>query len=162
MSQKSMVTGALPTSWAKKNEGLNWVSKQQNDLDFVFTQDSESRSVIKWHLNSRSLFNKEPWVFKFWFYFWFVFHYFLKLLMFQRQCGKWESPERVSGFEFWNSTIQKFIFMFTKQCHGVTLANEVCCIRAGSLGPVRVCQSSISPLPYFRFALSFSHYINML
>lgn len=138
----------------RRIKGLTCVSKLHKDLDFVFTQDPESRSVINCHLNSRSPFYKEPWVFKFWFYFWFVFHYFLNLLMFQRPWGKWESPERVSGFEFWNSTIQKFILMFTKTMARGHFGQWSVLYKGWSLSPVRVCQSSPftpSLLPLFSF-----------
>lgn len=117
-SHKFVATWMFSVSWAKKDKRLNWASKLQKNLAFVFIWDPKSHSLINQHLNSRSPFHREPWVFRFWFYFWFVFHYFLKLLMFQRQWGKWGSPGRVSGFEFWNSAIQKFTLLFTETVAG--------------------------------------------
>ena len=161
-SHKFVPTWMFSASWTEKDKGLSWASKLQKNLEFVFIQDPKSHSLINQHLNSRSPFQREPWVFKFWFYFWFVFHYFLKLLMFQRQWGKWGSPGRVSGFEFWNSAIQKLILLFTKTMSRGHFGHCSILYKGWSSGSERVCCSSLSPLPHFPFSLSFSFYINML
>lgn len=142
-------------SWAKKDKGLNWASKVQKNLEFVFTRDPKSHSLINQHLNSRSPFQREPWVFKFWFYFWFVFHYFLKLLMFQRQWGKWGSPGRVSGFEFWNSAVQKLILLFTKTMSRGHFGHWSICTRTGARVLSVFAAAAFHPFHTFLFPFRF-------
>lgn len=130
MCQKSVATW-IPLNFTSQEElRLNWASKLQKDLEFVFTRDPESCSVVNWHLNSRSPFHRQPWVFKFWFISDLFFSISWSYRCFRGSGGTEKTLGEFQALNFGTQPFRSSYSCSRKQCHRVTLANGAFCTRA--------------------------------
>lgn len=132
--------------------GPRWIKDSTRALNYkktwsLFSHKILDPSVVNWHLNSRSPFHKDHWVSSADFISDLFFIISWSYWCFRGSGGKWESPGRVSAFEFRNSTIQRFILMFTKTMSQGHFGQWGALCEGWSLRSVHICPSSLLPLP---------------